>query len=94
MFERLWKAISRKGGDRIVKIVKGPVLDRPDGPAWQATAYGPSRPCPMCGESGRRVREVQDGIWWETRGHRRFEPTGSDVQCDCGIRWGDDARLK
>jgi hypothetical protein len=92
MFDRLWKRRTPKDGARIVKIVKGEPLESPDGPAWRATAYGPARPCPMCRESGRRVREVQEGILRGTGRNRQFEPTGSDIQCDCGILWGDEAR--
>ncbi len=92
MFDRLWKNALPKTGNRIVKIVRGAALERPQGPAWQATGYGPTRPCPMCRESGRRVRDVHEGILWGTGRTERFEVTASDVQCDCGILWGAEAR--
>jgi hypothetical protein len=98
MFEKIRNAFCGKRdsgfGDGIVKIVKGAPLDHPEGPAWHATAYGPDRPCPMCREPKRHIRDIQDGILWENGGTRRFEPTESDVQCDCGILWGDEAKAK
>jgi hypothetical protein len=91
MFDRLFKFWSAKDGTRIVKIVKGEAIRHPDGPAWHATAWGPAKPCPMCREPGRRLRRIQEGILIGTGRNRRFEPTGSDFQCDCGILWGDEA---
>ena len=88
MLHKLWNSFPtarfREG-----EIVAGKPCPDADGPAWYAVAYGKARPCPMCRQRGRYIREVRDGILRGEGAGRRFEETGRDLQCDCGIRWGD-----
>jgi len=90
MFSRVWKRLTA-GKARDGRIVAGKPIDHPDGPAWHAVAYGMPRPCGMCKQPGRQIRDVRDGILWGSGPDRRFEETGRDVQCDCGVRWNDPA---